>query len=135
MEIPSRILKRVEKPSRYIGGEYGERKLKKDRFNYCICFPDVYEVAMSNLSIRIVSEVINRVDGAICDHCFAPWVDFGKELKENGIPLCSLGLKMPLAEFDMIGFTLQYEMSYTTILYMLDLAGIPLRREDRIGKN
>ncbi len=135
MEIPSGILKRVEKPSRYIGGEYGERQLKKDRFNYCICFPDVYEVAMSNLSIRIVSEAINRVDGAICDRCFAPWVDFGKELKENGIPLFSLGLKMPLAEFDMIGFTLQYEMSYTTILYMLDLAGIPLRREDRIGKN
>lgn len=135
LKIPSQILKRVEKPSRYIGGEYGERQLKKSRFNYCICFPDVYEVAMSNLSIRIVSEVINRVDGAVCDRCFAPWVDFGKELRENGLPLFSLGMRMPLAEFDMLGFTLQYEMSYTTILYMLDLAGIPLRREDRAGGN
>ena len=90
---------------------------------------------MSNLSIRIVSEVINRVDGAVCDRCFAPWVDFGKELIENGLPLFSLGMRMPLAEFDMLGFTLQYEMSYTTILYMLDLAGIPLRRENRAGGN
>ncbi len=125
------ILKTVEKPARYIGGEYGERDLKPDRLNYCICFPDVYEVAMSNLSIRIVSEVINSVDGAICDRCFAPWPDFGDKLKENGVPLYSLGLKMPLKDFDMIGFTLQYEMSYTGILYMLDLAGIPLKREER----
>ena len=128
------ILKRVEKPSRYTGGEYGERDLKPSRLNYCICFPDVYEVAMSNLSIRIVSEVINRVDGAVCDRCFAPWTDFGDELKKAGIPLYSLGMKMPLKDFDMIGFTLQYEMSYTTILYMLDLAGIPLLRTER-GEN
>lgn len=126
-----KILKRVEKPARYIGGEYGERALMPSALNYCICFPDVYEVAMSNLSIRIVSEVINRVDGAVCDRCFAPWTDFGDELKKNGVPLYSLGMKMPLKDFDMIGFTLQYEMSYTTILYMLDLAGIPLLRTER----
>ncbi|MBQ7642831.1 MAG: TIGR03960 family B12-binding radical SAM protein [Clostridia bacterium] len=125
------ILKRVEKPSRYIGGEYGERKLTPDRLNYCLCFPDVYEVAMSNLSLRIVSEVLNRVEGVACDRCCAPWTDFGKELKDAGIPLYSLGMKMPLKDFDVVGFTLQYEMSYTTILYMLDLAGIPLKREDR----
>ncbi len=129
-----KILKRVEKPSRYTGGEYGERDLKPSSLNYCICFPDVYEVAMSNLSIRIVSEVINRVDGAVCDHCFAPWRDFGEELRKADIPLYSLGMKMPLKDFDMIGFTLQYEMSYTTILYMLDLAKIPLLREER-GEN
>ena len=125
------ILKRVEKPSRYIGGEFGERKLEKGEMNYCICFPDVYEVAMSNLGIRIVSEVINKVDGAVCDRCFAPWTDFGAELKKFGVPLYSLGMKMPLKDFDMIGFSLQYEMTYTTVLYMLDLAGIPLKREDR----
>ena len=130
----NRILKKVEKPSRYVGGEYGERELTPSRLNYCICFPDVYEVAMSNLSIRIVSEVINRVDGAVCDRCFAPWTDFGEELKKENIPLYSLGMKMPLKDFDMLGFTLQYEMSYTTILYMLDLAGIPLLREER-GEN
>ena len=125
------ILKRVEKPSRYVGGEYGVRKKEKSDFNFCVCFPDVYEVGMSNVSIRIVEEVISRVDGAVCDRCFAPWDDLGKELKKEGELLSSLDLKMPLKDFDMVGFTLQYEMSFTTILYMLDLAGIPLRREDR----
>lgn len=129
--MDAKILKTVEKPSRYIGGEFGVPKLEKSKFNFCICFPDVYEVAMSNLSIRIVADVINRVDGAVCDRCFAPWTDMGKALKDSGTLLESLDLKMPLKDFDMLGFTLQYEMSYTTILYMLDLAGIPLKREDR----
>ncbi len=131
MKTVDEILLNVEKPSRYIGGEFGEREIKQEKFNYCICFPDVYEVAMSNLGIRIVQEVINNVDGAMCDRCFAPWYDFGSALKENGIPLFSLDLKKPLKEFDMLGFSLQYEMSYTTVLYMLDLAGIPLYAKDR----
>lgn len=129
--MDAKILKKVEKPSRYIGGEFGVPQIEKSKFNFCICFPDVYEVAMSNLSIRIVADVINRVEGAVCDRCFAPWTDMGKALKESGTLLESLDLKMPLKDFDMLGFTLQYEMSYTTILYMLDLAGIPLKREDR----
>ncbi len=131
MKTLNEILLEVEKPSRYIGGEYGEPDLTEGAFNYCICFPDVYEVAMSNLGIRIVNEVINNVDGACADRCYAPWPDFGNRLKENGIPLYSLGLKKPLKEFDMVGFSLQYEMSYTTILYMLDVAGIPLLAKDR----
>lgn len=131
MKTLDEILLEVEKPSRYIGGEYGEPDLTEGAFNYCVCFPDVYEVAMSNLGIRIVNEVINKVDGASADRCYAPWPDFGNRLKENGIPLYSLGLKKPLKEFDMVGFSLQYEMSYTTILYMLDLAGIPLLSKDR----
>ena len=126
-----RILKRVEKPSRYVGGEYGVPKKEKSKLNYCICFPDVYEVAMSNMSIRIVASAIESVDGAVCDRCFAPWSDMGDLLKKEGVLLESLDLKMPLKDFDMVGFTLQYEMSYTTILYMLDLGGIPLRREER----
>ena len=131
MKTLNEILKMVEKPARYIGGEYGAPKIKEDKFNYCICFPDVYEVAMSNLGIRIVQDVINGVDGACADRCYAPWPDFGTALKENNIPLFSLGIKKPLKEFDMIGFSLQYEMSYTTILYMLDLAGIPLLASKR----
>ncbi len=135
MKTLTDILKTVEKPARYIGGEYGEpdlqSKIEKSTFNYCVCFPDVYEVAMSNLGIRIVQDVINGVEGACADRCYAPWPDFGKALKENGIPLYSLGLKKPLKEFDMVGFSLQYEMSYTTILYMLDLAGIPLLASER----
>ena len=134
MKTLDEILLTVERPSRYIGGECGEPTIKKEKFNYCICFPDVYEVAMSNLGIRIVQEVINRVDGAMADRCFAPWPDFGSALKENNIPLYSLGLRMPLKEFDMVGFSLQYELSYTTVLYMLDLAGIPLLAKDR-GEN
>ena len=131
MKTIDEILLSVEKPARYIGGEYGERDVKEEKFNFCICFPDVYEVATSNLGIRIVQEVINSVEGASADRCFAPWRDFGMALKENGIPLYSLNLKKPLKDFDMLGFSLQYEMSYTTILYMLDLAGIPLLSKDR----
>ena len=131
MKTIDEILLSVEKPARYIGGEYGERDVKEEKFNFCICFPDVYEVATSNLGIRIVQEVINSVEGASADRCFAPWRDFGMALKENGIPLYSLNLKKPLKDFDMLGFSLQYEMSYNTILYMLDLAGIPLLSKDR----
>ncbi len=134
MEFLKNILNKVEKPSRYTGGEYGAPKLEKSSFNYCVCFPDVYEVAMSNLGIRIVQDVINNVDGATADRCYAPWPDFGSALKENGVLLYSLGLKMPLKDFDMLGFSLQYEMSYTTILYMLELSGIPLLAKDR-GKD
>ncbi len=131
MKTLDEILVNVEKPSRYIGGEFGEPDLTWGKFNYCICFPDVYEVALSNLGIRIVNEVINKVDGCTADRCYAPWPDLGSALKENKIPLYSLGLKKPLKEFDMVGFSLQYEMSYTTILYMLDLAEIPLLAKDR----
>ncbi|MBP5308977.1 MAG: TIGR03960 family B12-binding radical SAM protein [Clostridia bacterium] len=125
------ILAQVEKPARYIGGEYNEAEPFDGRLNYCICFPDVYEVGMSNLGIKIVAEAIRGVKGAYVDRCFAPWPDFGEKIKENGIELYALGNKKPLKTFDMIGFSLQYEMSYTNVLYMLDLAGIPLRREDR----
>ena len=87
MKTIDEILLNVEKPSRYIGGEFGEPEIKTSKFNYCICFPDVYEVALSNLGIRIVADVINNVDGAMADRCYAPWPDFGSQLKENGIPL------------------------------------------------
>ncbi len=130
MKTLNEILKIVDKPSRYTGGEYNDKVTEKD-FNYCICFPDVYEVGMSNLGIKIVQSAIESVQGASVDRCFAPWQDFGKQLKENQIELYSLGLKKPLKQFDMLGFSLQYEMSYTTILYMLDLANIPLYAKDR----
>ena len=125
------ILSAVEKPARYIGGEYNEPEPFEGKLNYCICLPDVYEVGMSNLGIKIVAEALRSVEGVYVDRCFAPWPDFGEKLRENGIPLYALGNKKPLASFDMIGFSLQYEMSYTNILYMLELGGVPLRREDR----
>ena len=86
MKTLDEILVNVEKPSRYIGGEFGEPDLKWNKFNFCICFPDVYEVAMSNLGIRIVNEVINRVEGCCADRCYAPWPDLGNAIKENKIP-------------------------------------------------
>ncbi len=131
MKLLDEILPTVEKPSRYIGGEWGEDKPVPAELNYCICFPDVYEVGMSNLGIKIVAEAVKSVKGTSVDRCFAPWPDFGEALKKNDIPLYSLGMKKSLAEFDMIGFSLQYEMSFTAVLYMLDLAGIPLKAKDR----
>ena len=125
------ILIGVEKPARYIGGEFNEAEIFEGKPNYCICFPDVYEVGMSNLGIKIVAEAIRGVAGAYVDRCFAPWPDFGGKLMENGMELYALGNKKPLKSFDFLGFSLQYEMSYTNVLYMLDLAGIPLKSKDR----
>lgn len=135
MKTLEQILASVEKPSRYVGGEWGSRNDPwSDKLNYCICFPDVYEVGMSNLGIKIVAESIRQVPGVCVDRCFAPWVDFGAALKENGIKLYSLEHKKPLCEFDMVGFSLGYEMSFTCVLYMLELGGIPIRAADR-GEN
>lgn len=126
-----KILLSVEKPARYIGGEYNAPKADWKKLNYCICFPDVYEVGMSNLGIRIVAESLRTVDGVYVDRAFAPWRDYGEQLKKNDIPLYALSTKRPLKDFDMIGFSLGFEMCYTTVLYMLDLAKIPLRSADR----
>ncbi|MCD7729424.1 MAG: TIGR03960 family B12-binding radical SAM protein, partial [Clostridia bacterium] len=127
------ILLSCEKPSRYTGGEFGMPEIRQSEVNYCMCFPDLYEVGMSNLGIKIVAKSFTD-RGWCADFCFAPARDFGQKLKESGTPLYSLGLKAPLSQFDIVGFSLQYELCYTNVLYMLDLAGIPLRREDRKGK-
>ncbi len=124
------LLLKCEKPSRYTGGEYGAPAIAESAFNFCVCFPDLYEVGMSNLGIKIVAESL-RARGHCADFCFAPYTDFGSGLKALGVPLYSLGLKKPLKEFDMLGFSMQFELSYTNMLYMLDLAGIPLTREER----
>ena len=128
------LLLKVEKPSRYTGGEFGSPAFCDGALNFCLCFPDLYEVGMSNLGIKIVAESL-RARGHNADFCFTPYTDFGTGLKEEGIPLYSLGMKKPLKEFDILGFSMQFELSYTNLLYMLDLAGIPLLRRDREGKN
>jgi radical SAM family uncharacterized protein len=126
------LLLTVEKPSRYTGGEFGMPECAPSAFNFCMAFPDVYEVGMSNLGIKIVAEsIIKR--GYTADFCFAPYKDFGAGLRQLGVPLYSLSMKKPLGEFDMIGFSMQFELSYTNMLYMLDLAGIPLTRKERAG--
>lgn len=131
LKLLDTILPTVEKPSRYTGGEWGEDEFVPSKMNYCICFPDVYEVGMSNLGIKIVAESVKSVGDTSVDRCFAPWPNFGEALRKNGIPLYALNSKKSLAEFDMIGFSLAYEMSFTAVLYMLDLAGIPLKSCDR----
>ncbi|MDI3522653.1 MAG: hypothetical protein PWR31_1060 [Bacillota bacterium] len=127
------ILPRVEKPARYWGGEWNQ--VKKDwqavPIHMALCFPDIYEVGMSHLGSKILYHVVNARSDALMERVYAPWVDMEKELRAADLPLFSLETKTPLAGFDLVGFTLQYEMTYTNVLNMLDLAGIPLRAAER----
>jgi len=126
------FLTKVEKPARYVGGEYNTPDMTKPcNVRFCLCFADVYEVGMSNLGIAIIYDVLNKAENVVCERCFAPWFDMGRVLKENNFPLSSIETGKPLKDFDIVGFSVPYEMSYTNILYMLDLAGIPFRATDR----
>lgn len=133
-DILRKCLMKSEKPSRYIGGEVNAPVFKEGRFSFCMCFPEVYEVGMSNLGTKIVAKSMENAGFGV-DWCFAPWPDFGAQLKENHYPLYGLYSGKPLSEFDMVAFSLGFELSYTNVLYMLELAGIPVRRKDRVGKN
>ncbi|MCL2752243.1 MAG: radical SAM protein [Firmicutes bacterium] len=104
---------------------------RETEFGFLMCFPDVYEIAMSNLGIQILYDIINKTDGFRCERCFAPWPDMGKALAGAGAPLFSLESGAPAGTFDLVGFSLQSELSYTDVLYMLSLAGIPFARRDR----
>lgn len=132
-KISDDILCKVEKPARYIGGEINSYNKDKNSVDirYAFCFPDVYEVAMSHLGTKILYYVMNEREDTYCERCFAPWPDMEKALRENNIPLGTLETKDSLKEFDILGFTLQYEMSYTNILNMLDMCDIPLRASER----
>jgi len=128
-----RILSKVEKPARYTGGEYGAYVFDKSEIDTRIafCFPDVYEIGMSNLGMKILYGLNNEVPGVWCERVFAPWPDMEHEMRSAGLKLFGLESGDPIDEFDLICFTLQYEMSYTNILNMLDLAGLPVRSQDR----
>ena len=130
-----RILPLVQKPGRYTGGEYGEiqKDLSQVDLRMALCFPDVYEIGMSNTGMRILYRVLNDMPGVWCERVFAPWFDMAAEMKKNSIPLYALESGDSLDRFDAIGFSLGYEMAYTTVLEMLSLAGIPLRSADRPG--
>jgi len=127
------LLLSVEKPSRYIGGEVNA--VHKDhgscRLSFAFAFPDTYEVGMSHLGLQILYAILNGMPGVVAERCFAPWPDMESRMRQSGIALTSLESHTPLNRFDMIGFSLQYELSYTNVLNMLDLACIPLRREAR----
>ena len=127
------ILPLVEKPARYTGGELNS--VIKDKSNVDIrvafCFPDVYEVGMSHLGMKILYSLLNRREDTWCERVFAPWVDMEDKMRENSIPLYGLESMEPVSDFDFVAFTLQYEMSYSNILSMLSLANIPLLQKDR----
>jgi len=130
-----RILPSVQKPARYVGGEFGQTIKNDDevRVHVAFCFPDTYEIGMSNVGMRILYGIMNKMDGVWCQRVFAPWGDMEEQMRKHQIPLYALESKRPVSAFDMIAFTLGYEMSYTNVLNMLDLAGIPLYAKDRNG--
>lgn len=128
----SSILLRVEKPARYVGGEYNMPDIDKPcRHRTCLCFSDKYEVGMSNIGVRILYHMLNDMEGFICERSFAPDLDMAQELKSRGQRLFSLETKRDIVDFDLIGFSVQFELQYTNIPYMFDLAGIPLYAKDR----
>ena len=127
------ILSRVEKPARYTGGEYNAvvKDRKKVDTRVALCFPDTYEIGMSNLGVRILYGLMNELPGVWCERVFAPWGDMEEEMRREGIPLYGLESGDPVSDFDILGFSLGYEMAYSNVLNLLDLAGLPLRSADR----
>ena len=134
-ELLQRILPTVQKPARYTGGEFNEiiKNPEDVRVRVAFCFPDTYEIGMSNVGMRILYGVMNEMDGVWCERVFAPWGDMEQAMRENDLPLWALESQNPVKDFDMIAFTIGYEMCYTNILNMLSLANVPLRSKDRDG--
>ena len=128
-----RILPRVQKPARYVGGEYNE--IVKDRaqvkLRMAFCFPDTYEIGMSNMGMQILYGAINAEPDIWCERVFAPWGDMAEEMRRNSLPLYALESGDALDKFDALGFSLGYEMAYCTVLDMLDMAGLPVKSADR----
>ncbi len=133
IEKLDRILKRVDKPARYIGMEQNavKKDLNKMAVKFAFSYPDLYEVGMSHLGLHILYNLINNVDNYTCERVFSPWIDMECEMRKEGLPLFTLENKEEVKNFDFLGFTLQYEMSYTNILNILDLSNIPFLSKDR----
>ena len=134
-DLIHRILPTVQKPARYTGGEWGEIKkdLESTRVRVAFCFPDTYEIGMSNVGMRILYGVMNKMDGVWCERVFAPWGDMEEAMRRNNLPLWALESQSAVKDFDMIAFTIGYEMAYSNILNMLRLADVPLHAKDRQG--
>ncbi|MFC1538311.1 TIGR03960 family B12-binding radical SAM protein [Candidatus Latescibacterota bacterium] len=132
-KIVEHILAKVSKPARYFGGELNIIKKDADtqKIKVCLAFPDIYDIGQSYIGFYILYHILNKRPGTLCERAFAPWTDMEKIMREENIPLWSLESFLPLSDFDVIGFTLQYELHYPTILNMLDLAGIPILARER----
>lgn len=131
------LLRKVEKPSRYIGGEINtfHKEISEEMIRFCFAFPDVYEVGMSHLGMQIIYRLLNQEEDVFCERAFSPWADMETEMRRQKVALFTLESKSALSMMDVIGFTLQYELSYTNILNMLDLANIPFLSENRSEKD
>ena len=128
-----RILPRVQKPARYVGGEFNAIMKDKSKVDtrVAFCFPDTYEIGMSNLGMRILYGVMNNIEGVWCERCFAPWGDMEQEMRNANIPLYALESFDPIKDFDIIAFSVGYEMAFPAMVNMLDLAGVPLHASER----
>src|SRR6202161_4809601 len=139
MNLPSKVhpysdfVHKVQKPGRYVGGEFGART--KDwgavLARVCLAFPDVYDIGMSHLGFKILYRILNDDPRVLAERAYAPWIDMEAQLRARGLPLVSCESARPLRDFDVIGFSMQFELTYTNVLSMLDLGGVPLRAADR----
>jgi radical SAM family uncharacterized protein/radical SAM-linked protein len=127
------FIHRVQKPARYLGGEFGQKPKPWEsvRARICLAFPDVYDIGMSHLGFKILYKILNDAPDTLAERAYAPWIDMEAELRTRALPLLSLETARPLVDFDVVGFSLQFELTYTNILTMLDLGGVPLRSADR----
>ncbi|HSN14813.1 MAG TPA: B12-binding domain-containing radical SAM protein, partial [Anaeromyxobacteraceae bacterium] len=127
------LVLRAQKPSRYVGGEFGsvEKDLEAAGLRFALAFPDTYEVGMSNLGFRLLYDLLNGRPEIACERVFLPWPDMEGMLRERGLPLFTMESRAPVAAFDVLGVTLQFEMAYTSVLALLDLSGIPLLARER----
>lgn len=134
-DIIQRILPLVQKPARYTGGEFNQiiKPLNEVDVRVAFCFPDTYEIGMSNVGMRILYGVMNQMEGVWCERVFAPWADMEAQMRQHNLPLWALESQDPIEQFDMLAFTIGYEMSYSNILNMLSLGKIPLKSQDRSG--
>lgn len=132
-DLLQRILPQVQKPARYTGGEYNEiqKNLDDVRVRIAFCFPDTYEIGMSNVGMRILYGVMNEMEGVWCERVFAPWADMEEAMRKQNLPLWALESQSPVKDFDMIAFTIGYEMCYSNIINMLHLADVPIHSVDR----
>ena len=133
LALPGEVLMKIEKPARYIGGELNSVMKNKDevKVRLAMCFPDIYEIGMSHLGLSILYGLFNEMPDVWCERVFSPWIDLDKIMREENIPLFALESQDPVKEFDFLGITLQYEMCYSNVLQVLDLAGIPLLASKR----
>src|SRR5262249_9080904 len=132
-ETVARLLPRVQTPAQYLGGELNSvvKDHRQVRGKLCLAFPDTYTLGISHHGLQVLYTLMNTDRQGPCDRAFTPWIDFEKLLREPRLPLYSLETFTPLRDFDMLGFSLQYEVCYTNVLTMLDLGGIPLYAKDR----